>query len=76
MTTLAEVDISVYMPKVQRKNYKDILNMENIKAMLEKELPELIAMQQRITKLAEQQLASIDISKASPLDKMRFEEGY
>ena len=48
--------------------------MENVKAMLEKELPELIAMQQRITKLAEQQLASIDISKASPLDKMRFEE--
>lgn len=42
--------------------------------MLEKELPELIAMQQRITKLAEQELASIDMSKASPLDKIRFEE--
>lgn len=48
--------------------------MENIKTMLEKELPELIAMQQRITKLAEQELASIDMSKASPLDKIRFEE--
>lgn len=48
--------------------------MENIKKMLEKELPDLIAMQQRITKLAEQQLATIDISKASPLDKIRFDE--
>lgn len=48
--------------------------MDNIKQMLEVEIPNLIAMQERIKGIAENAIMSIDMSKASPSDRARFDE--
>lgn len=48
--------------------------MDNIKQMLEVEIPNLIAMQERIKGIAENAIMSIDMSKASPADRARFDE--